>query len=379
MNRSLARPTSGEASASPVPWPRTLEAITPAWLTAALASELGGARVVAFESEPVGVGVGFVGLVYRLELVLDRAPAGAPASVIVKLPNGEPGARAMARTFRHYEKEVGFYRDIQTRNPLVSPRLFSQAFDPQTDDFVLLLEDLARATPGDQRIGLTVDEAAIAVEAAAGMHARWWQSPELDAIGWLPAIDHPSLLALEPAFQRCWGAYRDFAGDEVSAAITAAGERLSSRITPLLHRLARRPWTLVHGDYRADNFLFRDDASPFLVVDWQIVFKGPGIHDVAYLLAGNLSPADRRAAEGDLIRLYIAALRAGGVTGYDFDEAWRDYRISVVTGWLWPVMGIGSLDLANARGVAVFHQWNQRIAAAIEDLDAAEAVWRFLD
>ncbi|MHB8530412.1 MAG: phosphotransferase [Caulobacteraceae bacterium] len=372
MNLPERRPETPLAS-----FPAAIEAITPRWLTGVVGRGLGGARIVDFAVEPVGAGVGFVGVVARLRLIYDRKGPAGPASVIVKLPSDDPGARMMAATFRHWEKEVGFYRDIAQNNPMISPRAYFHAFDPATLDFNLVLEDLSPARNGDQLAGLTVDDAAVAVEALAPMHAKWWQSSELHAVGWLPALDDPSLLALQPAFRRCWDRYRAFSGGEIDATLVAAGERLSSRIADLLVALAARPRTLVHGDYRADNLLFDGAASPVAVVDWQLVHKGPGIHDLAYLLVGNLDIDDRRAAEADLGRLYLAALRAGGV-GYGEEAAWRDYRVCIALGWIWTVVGIGSLDLTNARGAAVFHAWNRRLAAAMLDLDAPRAVWDFL-
>ena len=61
-------------------FPTSVEAITPAWLTAAL----GGPAVAGFEASPVGVGLGFVGAIQRLSLTYDHPAPDAPASVIVR-------------------------------------------------------------------------------------------------------------------------------------------------------------------------------------------------------------------------------------------------------------------------------------------------------
>jgi thiamine kinase-like enzyme len=129
----------------------------------------------------------------------------------------------------------------------------------------------------------------------------------------------------------------------------------------------------VHGDYRADNFFF-EGPSPFAVVDWQIVIKGMGTFDLAYMMAGNLSVEDRRAHEAELVRLYHRTLLENGVKNYDFDTCWRDYRTSVLMAWIWPVIGIGALDPANERGLAFFYEWSKRACTAVADLKAYEAL-----
>jgi hypothetical protein len=361
-------------------FPTTVAAITPEWLTRALGGPeaLGGARVAEIAVEPIGAGVGFLGVINPLRLTYDRPAPGAPASVVAKLPSPDPAVRQLNVAFRWYEKEVRFYEDIARTCPLRAPRALRTGFDAASLDFVLVMEDLAPARNGDQLAGLSIADAAVAVEALARMQAAWWNAPQLHALPWLPPFDDASLLALEGVFAQCWQPYQDFLADRLPAAMRPVGERLRDKIIIAAHRLAKKTPTLVHGDYRADNFFFGPPASPFTVVDWQIVLKGPGVFDLAYLLSGNLTVENRRAAEADLVRLYHRTLVAGGVQGYDFEACWTDYRILTLFGWLWPVVAVGSLDPANARGVAFFLEWSRRVTAAVLDLDAAEAAWAFL-
>ncbi len=44
----------------------------------------------------------------------------------------------------------------------------------------MIMEDLADSRQGDQMLGLTVDEAALAVEQAVGLHAPRWGDPTLE-------------------------------------------------------------------------------------------------------------------------------------------------------------------------------------------------------
>ena len=81
---------------------------------------------------------------------------------------------------------------------------------------------------------------------------------------------------------------------------------LVDRLVPRLDRYLRsrpQPWTIVHGDFRADNLLFGGDRV--VVVDWQTVGLGPGPGDLSYLLGASLTPDDRRAQEAGLVDRYV--------------------------------------------------------------------------
>jgi len=357
-------------------FPTAIEQITPEWLTGALApcgALKKGVRVSGFAAEPVGAGVGFLGVVNRLRLRYDGDANGAPETVIAKLPSSDPGARMITSTFRFYEREVRFYEQMAEANNLKAPRAYFSAFEPVSGDFALLLEDLAPGRNGDQLAGLTIDDARTAVIALARMQAQWWERPALKVFDWLPGFNDPAMLALQDVFLQCWQPYRDVLGDEVPKELIPVGDRLGPMITHIMECITARPCTVVHGDYRADNFFF--DGGEFTVVDWQIVIQGLGAFDLAYLLAGNISVEDRRAHEDDLVKLYHRHLVENGVENYDFETCWRDYRTCVLIAWIWPVIAVASLDPANERGVAFFREWSKRATTAVMDLKA----WETLD
>jgi hypothetical protein len=60
------------------------------------------------------------------------------------------------------------------------------------------------------------------------------------------------------------------------------------------------------------------------VVDWQTLFLGLGVFDVAYFIGGAFEPARRRELERDVLDQYRTELSKYGVT-YDANECWRDY------------------------------------------------------
>ena len=90
-------------------------------------------------------------------------------------------------------------------------------------------------------------------------------------------------------------------------------------------------FALMHGDYRLDNMLFDPDRTRITVVDWQTMGVGLPARDLAYFTATSLLPecAIARSSK-DLVAATTGALLGYGVTDYDFDTCWRDYRLGVM-------------------------------------------------
>ncbi|MFM7094851.1 MAG: hypothetical protein ACKOYL_09915, partial [Actinomycetota bacterium] len=111
--------------------------------------------------EPDRIGEGMIGANYRVAIVSNRSDV--PASVVVKLPSPGEESRAAGIAHRTYEREAKFYMRLAGTFDVRRPQCHWLEFDESTHDFVLVLEDLAPAVPGNQITGCTVDEAARAV------------------------------------------------------------------------------------------------------------------------------------------------------------------------------------------------------------------------
>ena len=360
-------------------FPRAIDAISPDWLTGRLQRSgvlPAGGRVERILAEPLGQGVGFVSAMQRLRPVYAGDAAGAPASIIAKVSPVDPSSRQVGEIFRFYQKETGFYAELAGRTPVRTARAYGVDYDPATMDFVLLLEDLSPARLGDQVEGLSARDAQAAIDVAARLHGTWWRSPELPGMDWLLALNSAEMKALEPVYQQCWPAVVDFIGDSMSPYMRRAGEALATRVAALMDRACEQPQTLMHGDFRADNMMFEAGAAadPFALVDWQIVMKGPGAFDLAYMLSGSVTVEDRRAWQYDLIARHHAGLVAAGVGGYTAAQAREDFRVCGALAWCWPVVAIGSLDFDNPRGLVLFRAWAERAMALLEDLDGAAVI-----
>src|SRR5262249_60831331 len=86
--------------------PKSPDALSPEWLTAALRSGAAvNARVASFEYEPIAAGVGFLGKLGRLRLHYAEDGEGLPRTLIVKQPTQDGKGRQLAGMFRCYERE----------------------------------------------------------------------------------------------------------------------------------------------------------------------------------------------------------------------------------------------------------------------------------
>ena len=351
--------------------------ISPGWLTETLRE--GGhlpspAEVVAIEHEPIAGVVGMLGEIGRLRLRYRDAPAGAPRTLIVKSPIEAPVNRQLAVGMKLYEREVRFYQQVAPSVSWRLPRCLAAEMDPATGDFVLLLEDLVDLQVGDQILGATIEQAEIAVDALADLHARWWDAPELRAGGtldWIPTLDAAINRSGYDYVRASWEPFVAHYGERIGPAGVAFGEAMLGNLDELLRRAGEGPLTIVHNDFRLDN-LFFDAGEPgrvggFAAVDWQLMSAASGAHDLAYFLNGSLSLAARRACEATLVERYLARLESAGVA-VDRRDLWDRYRLSTVLHVIYPIAGGGDgWDLGNERGRAVIDRMVEGyFAAALE-------------
>ena len=308
----------------------TPEAITSEWLSTVLGDDV---RIAG----TTRIGDGLVGM--NLRLALDRPAASAlPPTLVAKLPSPDPTSRAAALALRTYEREVKFYAEIVPTVDIRVDQCFHGEWHEAECDFVLLLEDLAPAEPGDQLVGCTTERARVAVVELARLHGPRWGDPTLADVEFLQrstADQSAQLQALwgmfVPGFLQTFGPYLD-----------AEGVGLVERFgVALPHWVAGRtlPDTVTHGDYRLDNLMFASSAGgyPVAAVDWQTPGHGPASGDVSYFLGAGPLPHDRRVIERQLVEEYCTALADYGVA-VDGDEFWTQYCRDAYSGIIMSVV-----------------------------------------
>ena len=325
--------------------------LDPEWIAANL--EIDGARPSGAEFGGF-IGTGQMSRNARIRLEWDGGVAAdRPASVVVKVPSSDEGTRVGAFEHGAYAKECLFYDALLDRVDINSPHPFLVDFDQPANDFVIVLADLADSEQGDQFTEPTIEQLELAIDQAAALHAPVWGQAHDPVFASFHA-------GAEARIERYGMVMPLF----LATALERLGPGLDDGIIPFLERYAANyaawvpalaePVTLVHGDFRPDNFLFGQTGSapPIAVVDWQTLALGRGAADVAYLIAGSLTPERRHADEDALVERYVSALQRRGVP-YSLDECRADYAIGALHG-ISIALGATTLADRTERGDALF-------------------------
>jgi hypothetical protein len=355
--------------------PQTAEEITPEWLTRALREHgaLGEARVSDVRIDALSEGVGFVGQVLRIAPTYQGAVDGAPPSLIAKMPSPDPGARELAALYGLYEREFQFYRQMAGDVCFRTPRCLYSAGDAEAVRYVLLLEDLAATGRlGDQVAGCSLEDAMTAVRALAAHHAQRWQHAGLDGSPWLGVGIDLVRGAMEQAYPDSWQRFLELFGGCFSQDVREAVPRLDQAILKTLEDLSGGPFTIAHGDYRADNLFFGHPGSGYdvAVIDWQSPNKAWGAYDLAYFICGSFSAELRHKHETALRDAYYSRLLEGGVRGYSREQFDLDYARSLLVYLAIFVVNGATLDPANDRGLALFQVIFERLNGSLADARA---------
>ncbi len=336
--------------------PQRSEELTPEWLTEVLDT---GATVVGVRCEEIGVGVGFIGEVHRCHLTWEPGDSAVdlPPSVIVKVPTQNSMNFSLGDSRGFYEREIVVYQTLRSTLGVPMPGYFYGAMDPDPAPwlqrplffllgrlpigginwmiaqlmkssgkskrrYVLVIEDIADARPPTQHVGGSLDDTRRSLQVLAQFHAANWMRadalescPNIWPIDILPKVGQASYLRNRDQFVERFGpALSDGMLDRLDA--------IQERIPALYASLAAEPWTLLHGDFRLDNILFRPNGDT-IVLDFQGLLTGRPAFDVAYFITTALT-AEHREEEERLLRTYHDALVAAGELSYSWEQLVRD-------------------------------------------------------
>jgi len=300
-------------------------AIDAGWLTAVL--QRAGVDAVVKSFTAIEVGTGQIGDSVRFRLDYARGGDDAPASLVGKFPAAGDESRKTGVALGNYLREVRFYQQLAPTALIHTPRCYFTDVDEATSEFVLIMEDLAPAEQGDQLRGVSLDQARLAVVEAAKLHASHWADDGLDELPWVSnARAAPPSAANTESVAMLWQAFRQRYGPRLEPDWVEAGERLTTRFASIAEQ-HDGPRCLTHNDYRPDNMMFASARGgyPLTVLDWQSFAYGAGPTDLAYFLAGAVTPDLRRAHEPELLALYLRTLNEHGVSGYGMDDLKRHY------------------------------------------------------
>lgn len=348
--------------------PSSAAGITAEWLSGVLEVAPGGpfGPVERVEPQRIGEGAGVLTEIYRLRITYAPAGTPGPATLVVKLPGSTPKARALSDNYGFYEREVALYRDIASNVSIGVPACFGADFDPVSRRFVLLLDDLADATPTDRIFGLSEVQIRKAVRELGALHARWWRDPQLSALeAVIPVHGQAPYDSLGRMHAACWEGVAPWMARNVGPDMMRVGERFCTELEGLIARNGEGQRTLCHGD----NMLFSGDPGDprITILDWQIMLQGPGTFDIGYLMSNNVTTDLRRDLELRLLPAYHAQLLAGGVEGYGFEECLEDCRRALLITFTYVVQAVSVVDIANPRFDHLFSTLSKRCEAACQD------------
>ena len=353
-SRAWSAPLSSAAGGA---WPSHPSELHAPWLTSTLraAGALSPSEsVTSFHAVTLGSGVGLASLLQRLTCTVSTAGA-APRTLsplIIKFPPTDPEAQLAATQLRAFARECGFYnalRGAAASAAATAPACYFSEHEERSGRACLLLEDMGGDgwRGGDQVAGASLPLAQAVLSTAAAQHAAFWGDearlrPWVNQ-GWLPALDGPSFAAGDssaelfgpawPRWQRRYPAAAGLLPPALRALLDARPGSFSVMVAePLLRRLGAAPRTLLHGDLRLDNVMWRGGGGEGAGkpetrhLDMGDCAVGRGAFDVAYFLSMSLETEVREQHEAQLLELYGEKLREGGVKGYSGEELRGDYE-----------------------------------------------------
>jgi len=348
------------------PLPRTLDAVTPVWLSEAISVNYPGVEVTDFSL--AGEIDGTASKV-RIRLAYNDKGMDYELPTSLWLKGGFAGrAFGNAPTF---VAESRFFAEWAPLLPINIPKAYYAGIDPSGEQALVIIEDLdlRGATYGRSTHPLTPDQAAAVLDVRAQGHAALWESPKIanlrsyadrfaGANHWIAEMTKPGVYERwldTPRFKYVPKELHD-------PHAYAAG------MNALYGFTTQGPQTFNQGDSHMGNVFFEEDGTAG-ILDWQAYVRCNGMVDVAYFLVGAITIEDRRKHERDLLRSYLDALKKYGVENPpSFDDIWLDYRRFTLHGFAW------TMTTPEFHPEEVIQAYAERYGAAAQDLETLKAL-----
>jgi len=216
--------------------------------------------------------------------------------------------------------------------------------NPDGSDGLLWLQEITPARTGDQIAGLTWGELAAAARSIGTVHARFWNARKLSKIHRLPFHRYNRAHETKAHLRTFQKDCRSLLRSTEQSILPLAGVAISRALL----QCKTRPFTLLHGDLRADNLLF--SKGRVFIVDWQIAAWGLGTFDLARVIGGSSRRPLSLPEQRKLVRIWHQTLRRGGVQKYTLADAWQDYRVGVALTLSIPITNGPTLTRLSLRG-----------------------------
>ena len=234
-------------------------------------------------------------------------------------------------------KEGMFYKFIR-ENPvdgLPVPKCYDAYVSNEAGEFVIVLEDMSDhySAPDDTALADNNTWFSCA-KSLARFHAGFWNHEAIDPADAQTEEElEAEALSLR---ERLRSFLDDFAAEfdeKIKTTLNRAMDINIQSIKETSGRIRNRNnVTICNGDSHIRNFLLPTEANGGpLIVDFQFWGEGIGAGDLAHLTRVSFSDELKREVQIPLVRRYYDTLLACGVTGYTWEDCWRDYRMYAAT------------------------------------------------
>jgi Ecdysteroid kinase-like family len=362
---------SGRLARNPGELPIDYEAITPEWLTHILCKDHQEAKVVGYS-----LGERDDGSANRRRVMIEYNDAGRelglPSSVFCKASHDLLN-RINLGVCGAAHGEVTFYNKVRPLLDLEIPESFFAAYDPQSFNSMVMLRDIGgEAEFCDHATAISKDEAVGQIRLMARYHGQLEENPECNA-GTTGQVTWPMFFAA-----CCNNGVEEFSNKGFLAAQEVIPARLYARYDEIwpatlasveIHNSLRS--TLVHGDCHLKQWY--KIAGKMGLADWQCSCFGSWARDYAYAMTTSLKVEDRRRWERELLAQYLEEFASAGGHAPSFDEAWRLYRINMMSAlcW-WTVTLTPSPGMPEMQPRETSLEFIRRMAHAVDDLDVLD-------
>lgn len=309
------------------------------WLNQALQPRLQGERVLQCHARESDI-PGQTAEILLLDVTYTASRKDLPTRLVAKVTSRNSLVlEQVIANYDQYRRETAFYQEFADCGMAVPDCLYAD-HNPETQEMVLLLEDLSPATCPSW--AATPDQVEMALASLPGFHGKWWNAPVLREKDFLVQFDNELFFsaafhaadAAQPALESLYDS-----PDLTIEAMTVLNQKRDA----VLRFFASRPFTLVHGDFHTKQMFFPSaDGGAFAVIDWQFPFVNAGAWDFARMLSMCMATDQRHDREEQLITNYLKGLQQAGVEDYLRDEFILDYKVGLLMSQM--IMTISAAD-----------------------------------
>ena len=328
--------------------------------------------VTGLQLEPFAEGLGFLSVLHRATMTYDGDPPGAPATVIIKMITDLEVQRGIGEALQFYPRELRFYREVAPTAGFRSPVAHAAIMAEDSQEFILVMEDLSGIRQLDQAVGVNGSDALLAAETMARMHGAFAGQDLSDLeTTFLPFNNPIYAVALPQVFGGGWETCKAQAADLLPPDVVAFGDRFAELVPWFMGRFSGG--TLVHADWRADNLMVDDSTGEMVVIDFQIMGTGIPSYDLGYFMSQSMEPEVRAEYGQAVVDRYFESLAATGAD-FDNDDLIEAFRLSMAWCLIYPVSTFAGWDALPEVSRETALRMLRRSVSAIHEYDALSLI-----